>query len=1137
MAKKHYKKLLPKASGSLAVAVAMTVALSTQVHATELEETELLTDGNSPVPESKTDNVLNLDGMEPAEANGAIDQANQETVDENQQTAIDNQQTQQSNNNAAENNENTTGGALVNPELTLPDAPDVPDTDGMDAKDHNEAIGQYNGKVDEYNDAVNDYNDKVDEYNNQADAYDQDQQDQYTEDKEAYDEAKEEHEAKADAYAEYLKQLEAHEAEVTRLEAEYQAAMEAYKAAQAAHTLKEENYTAYQEQLEAHEAEVARLKAEYKTAMEAYKAAQSAHQEKADAYSAYQEQLKAHEAEVARLEAEYKTAMEAFKAAEDAHKEKADAYAAYQEQLKAHETEVARLQAEYQTAMEAYEAAQNAHALKEENYAAYQEKMKAYEAEVTRLKAEHKTAMEAYEAAQSAHQAKADAYSTYQEQLKAHEAEVTRLKAEHQTAMEAYEAAQSAHQKKVDAYSAYQERVKAHEAEVIRLKAEHETAMTQYNERLQQSQAAWEAYNQYLDKMDAYEKACTAYEAKLKLYQENFEQYLQDYLEVNGQNDAAYQEYLAAKAEYEQALALYNAFIKENTIFTDVTKYNEGINTENQKIDDLNAGLNNDVDGNAEDISGVGSANRNLTMDQEILDILGGYDSLVQEQAQLEQMGAALDAHEGKDSENLGSQEYTDYLAAVEAYNAAVESFNSKVDAYNEAVAAYNAIVDDYNEKQKDGSNSSTDEVQSTGTADWGNFKNKTMSFNHLDVRYQAAAVKDKIDDGKGNISYSDSISKYDVIGVYYDENAAKENPDEFGITYTDTRGQTVQYEMVKDDEHDEFCTASTDRKGEVDRTDASANKNTVVKFYATLTDSTGNTQGVQITLDANSVYAANSYLKYDSKDSLDDYKDSNGNPLTKVRIDDELYYDISGQSVFLISALACDGYDYRLGGLDLILNMQTIIEIYQADKAQTVSYLEFEKGKTAQISAPTPVDAPDALDVSMLEPELPEPPTPEIEPDVFDEVAPQLDLPDAPTPVENPGEFTGVAPELDLPDAPAPVEDPGEFGGIAPELDLPDAPEVVEDPGEFLLEEPDAPEAVERLDYVDPLEKLNEKLIILFDDYEPDPYFDEIEIPDEEVPLAAAPKTGDMSSLWSVLSGLSAAGMFLLGRKRKDEE
>ena len=47
----------------------------------------------------------------------------------------------------------------------------------------------------------------------------------------------------------------------------------------------------------------------------------------------------------------------------------------------------------------------------------------------------------------------------------------------------------------------------------------------------------------------------------------------------------------------------------------------------------------------------------------------------------------------------------------------------------------------------------------------------------------------------------------------------------------------------------------------------------------------------------------------------------------------------------------------------------------------------------------------------------------------------------------------------------------------------------------------------------------------------------EEIEIPDEEVPLADAPKTGDISALWIALSSASAAGMILLGKKREDEE
>ena len=46
-----------------------------------------------------------------------------------------------------------------------------------------------------------------------------------------------------------------------------------------------------------------------------------------------------------------------------------------------------------------------------------------------------------------------------------------------------------------------------------------------------------------------------------------------------------------------------------------------------------------------------------------------------------------------------------------------------------------------------------------------------------------------------------------------------------------------------------------------------------------------------------------------------------------------------------------------------------------------------------------------------------------------------------------------------------------------------------------------------------------------------------EIEIPDEDVPLASAPKTGDISALWIALSSVSAAGMILLGKKREDEE
>ena len=53
----------------------------------------------------------------------------------------------------------------------------------------------------------------------------------------------------------------------------------------------------------------------------------------------------------------------------------------------------------------------------------------------------------------------------------------------------------------------------------------------------------------------------------------------------------------------------------------------------------------------------------------------------------------------------------------------------------------------------------------------------------------------------------------------------------------------------------------------------------------------------------------------------------------------------------------------------------------------------------------------------------------------------------------------------------------------------------------------------------------------------EPAAQDEEIEIPDEDVPLASAPKTGDISALWIALSGISAAGMILLGKKKDEDE
>ena len=49
--------------------------------------------------------------------------------------------------------------------------------------------------------------------------------------------------------------------------------------------------------------------------------------------------------------------------------------------------------------------------------------------------------------------------------------------------------------------------------------------------------------------------------------------------------------------------------------------------------------------------------------------------------------------------------------------------------------------------------------------------------------------------------------------------------------------------------------------------------------------------------------------------------------------------------------------------------------------------------------------------------------------------------------------------------------------------------------------------------------------------------YDGEIEIPDEEVPLADAPKTGDSAILWAAMSVLSGGGIVAINSKKTKKE
>jgi len=111
------------------------------------------------------------------------------------------------------------------------------------------------------------------------------------------------------------------------------------------------------------------------------------------------------------------------------------------------------------------------------------------------------------------------------------------------------------------------------------------------------------------------------------------------------------------------------------------------------------------------------------------------------------------------------------------------------------------------------------------------------------------------------------------------------------------------------------------------------------------------------------------------------------------------------------------------------------------------------------------------------------------------------------------------------------------------------------EDPGEFTRPQPKKPVKAQTLDEIKPLAFiLDNKYIIEIVTPDPEPVTpivypvvvingdgavggDGVFIPDEEVPLADAPKTGDLTGIWAALSALSLGGFGLLSRKRKEEE
>ena len=817
-----------------------------------------------------------------------------------------------------------------------------------------------------------------------------------------------------------------------------------------------------------------------------------------------------------------------------------------------------------------------------------EEELQNQAAELERLEAEHNAAQDLAEAEHNAAQDQAEAeHNAAQDLAEAeHNAAQDQAAAEQEAAEKAaYEAAKAEAEAAHTAAEAQKaaDQLAAEQADYNAAKAEAEAAHTaaeaqreaEYNAAKAEAETAHNAAEtqKAADQLAAEQEAYNAAKSEAKTAHNAAE--AERLKEYNADKEAAENAYEADKKVYDEAVAT------EEQIYNDVTEYNNGILEDNTDITQQNEALENALDSKAvENIDEVGDINASVEVDAAILETLNTHDELTAKEQELLDRGAALDADARKDAD-LGSEAYAAYLEDVKQYNADVQAHNEAVTAYNNAVSIYNEAVDHYNtNKPAEPGDSSTGDgtTQTTTTTDWGNIDIDNHTLGHIDVKYRAAASKDVNVDAEGNKTYTDTVTQYEVTGVYTSESAADNGQSEdYGLNYdNDGSGQQTggTQELNKDESYDEF--GSNHGWGN-DSGVALDPDSATVSFYVTLEDGSGQTHGLNVNLNADSVYAKGSYYKAQTNDFLSKFYTVNEKGeqvgLPTVEINGEEYYDISGQSVFLISALTCDGMaeggyytgygrdqtfvsdgTLRPDGLDLILNLQTMIEIHQSGNADKLSYRSYGLGKTAQA---------EKVEHKTYEELHGEFEYPDFVPNDFnypdfvptEYVPADFDYPDfVPTdftyPDFVPTEY--VPADFDYPDFVPTEYDRTEYERIPYER-IPFQREdfVVPHHDDLAIPAevapPSDPITVQHLEHVEKLNKLEDLLYFVEEaptHYEPvinneDPVSVKLlsNVKYENIPLADVPKTGDLSGIWAMISGLSLGGVALLNRKRKKEE
>ncbi|WP_347104303.1 antigen I/II family LPXTG-anchored adhesin [Streptococcus anginosus] len=334
----------------------------------------------------------------------------------------------------------------------------------------------------------------------------------------------------------YKSDVAAHEAEVSKINAENQATKEQYEKDMAAHKAEVERINAAN----------ASAKADYEAKLAQYQADLAAVQKtNADNQAAYQKALAAYQAELKRVQKANAQAKAAYDAAVAANNAKNKEIAATNEEIRKRN---AAAKAEYEAKLAQYQAdlatIRKANA---DNEADYQAKLAAYQTELARVQKANAEAKAAYEKAVAENTVANAAITAENEAIKQRNATA---KAEYEAKLAQYQADLAAIRKaNADNEADYQAKLAAYQTELERVQKANAEAKATYEKAVAENtvaNAAITAENKAIKQRNTIAKA--DYEAKLAQYQADLAKYQKDLAEYPSKLKAYEDEQAAIKA-------------------------------------------------------------------------------------------------------------------------------------------------------------------------------------------------------------------------------------------------------------------------------------------------------------------------------------------------------------------------------------------------------------------------------------------------------------------------------------------------------------------------------------------------------------------------------------------------------------